>query len=242
MRFFLNIILLNLIFCDLIDNKYSHFDSILSKHVDSDGLVNYKAIIDSPYNINQFLDFIKIISPQSHPSIFPTENDKLAYWINTYNALVIKLMIENPETNILEISFGHLIWLTKFDVGLKKTSLYEIEHKILRKLDPRIHFAISCGSKSCPPLGQRIFLGSSLDEQLENSAKDFINDKNNVFIDFDNKTLYLNKIFKWYKKDFINVKKYIVKYLNDGTSFNQIKNFKIKYNDYDWSLNVQMKK
>ena len=44
-------------------------------------------------------------------------------------------MIENPSTNILEISFGHLIWLTKFDVGLKKISLYEIEHKILRKLD-----------------------------------------------------------------------------------------------------------
>ena len=121
-------------------------------------------------------------------------------------------------------------------------SLYKIEHHILRKFDPRIHFAISCGSKSCPPLGKKNFFRISLDEQLENSAKDFINDKNNVFIDFDNNTIYLNKIFKWYKKDFNNVKKYIVKYLNDGTSFNQIKGFNIKYNDYDWSLNSQMKK
>ena len=78
--------------------------------------------------------------------------------------------------------------------------------------------------------------------QLESGAKDFINNKNNVFIDFDNKTLYLNKIFKWYKKDFVNVKKYIVTYLSDGTSFDQIKNFKIKYNDYDWSLNSQIQK
>ena len=241
MNFFFGI-LLGFIFCNSIDYNYSRLDSVLNKYVDSDGLVDYQSIIDSPYNINEYLNFIKNVSPQSHPGLFPSKNDKLAYWINAYNALVIKLMIENPETNILEISFGHLIWLTKFDVGFKKTSLYEIEHKILRRLDPRIHFAISCGSKSCPPLGQRIFLGSTLDVQLENSAKDFINDKNNVFIDFDNKTLYLNKIFKWYKKDFNNVKKYIVKYLNDGTSFNQIKGFKIKYNDYDWSLNSQMKK
>jgi hypothetical protein len=239
---FISSILLGFVFCNPLANEYSNLDSILSKYVDPDGLVNYQAIIDSPYNINEYLDFIKNVSPQSHPKLFPTKNDKLAYWINAYNALVIKLMIENPGTNILEISFGHLIWLTKFDVGLKKISLYEIEHKILRKLDSRIHFAISCGSKSCPPLGQRVFLGSTLDVQLENSAKDFINDKNNVFIDFDNKTLYLNKIFKWYKKDFNNVKKYIVKYLNDGTSFNQIKGFNIKYNDYDWSLNSQMKK
>ena len=90
--------------------------------------MNYQAIIDSPYNINEYLDFIKNVSPQSHPKLFPTQSDKLAYWINAYNALVIKLMIENPSTNILEISFGHLIWLTKFDVGLKKISLYEIEH------------------------------------------------------------------------------------------------------------------
>ena len=239
---FISSILLGFVFCNPLSNEYSNLDSILSKYVDTEGLVNYQAIIDSPYNINEYLDFIKNVSPQSHPKLFPTKNDKLAYWINAYNALVIKLMIENPSTNILEISFGHLIWLTKFDVGLKKISLYEIEHKILRKLDSRIHFAISCGSKSCPPLGQRVYLGRTLDVQLESGAKDFINNKNNVFIDFDNKTLYLNKIFKWYKKDFVNVKKYLVTYLSDGTSFDQIKNFKIKYNDYDWSLNSQMKK
>ncbi len=239
---FISSILLGFVFCNPLSNEYSNLDSILSKYVDTDGLVNYQGIIDSPYNINEYLDFIKNVSPQSHPKLFPTKNDKLAYWINAYNALVIKLMIENPSTNILEISFGHLIWLTKFDVGLKKISLYEIEHKILRKLDSRIHFAISCGSKSCPPLGQRVYLGRTLDVQLESGAKDFINNKNNVFIDFDNKTLYLNKIFKWYKKDFVNVKKYLVTYLSDGTSFDQIKNFKIKYNDYDWSLNSQIKK
>ena len=239
---FISTILLGFVFCNPLANEYSNLDSILSKYVDSDGLVNYQAIIDSPYNINEYLDFIKNVSPQSHPKLFPTKNDKLAYWINAYNAFVIKLMIENPSTNILEISFGHLIWLTKFDVGFKKISLYEIEHKILRKLDSRIHFAISCGSKSCPPLGQRIYLGNTLDVQLDSSAKNFINNKKNVFIDFDNETLYLNKIFKWYKKDFVNVKKYIVTYLSDGTSFDQIKNFKIKYNDYDWSLNSQIKK
>ena len=239
MRFFFNILFMCFVFSDFVEQEYSQFDSVLSKYVDSNGLVNYGALIENPYNINEYLEFIKKVSPISHPELFPTKSDKLAYWINAYNALIIKLMIDNPDKNILEISFGHLIWLTQFEVGSKKISLHKIEHKILRRLDPRIHFVISCGSKSCPPLGKRIFLGSTVEEQLDSSTKDFINNKNNVFVSFENNTIYLSKIFKWYKKDFIDVKKYIVKYLNDDTSFNQIKNFKIKYNDYDWSLNNQ---
>ena len=146
-------------------------------------------------------------------------------------------MIDNPDKNILNISFGHTIWFTKFKVGSEMISLYKIEHEILRKMDPRIHFAISCGSTSCPPLGKRIFLGNTIDYQLDEKTINFINDSKNVYVDHDNKIIYLSKIFKWYKKDFGNVRKFIIKYLKETLNYSSIKNYKIKYNKYDWSSN-----
>ena len=219
-------------------SSYEAFDSILKEYVDSDGNVNYKGILENPYNFNQYFEFIEKISPNSHPKYFKTNNEKMAYWINTYNALIIKLMIENPGKDILNISMGHAIWLTKFRVGDENISLYKIEHQILKKMnDPRIHFAINCGSKSCPPLGRRIFLPETLDTQLEERAINFINNNSNVYIDYDSNTIFLNKIFKWYKKDFKNVKKYLLKYLDTPINYSDIKKFKIKYYDYDWSSN-----
>ena len=219
-------------------SSYEAFDSILKEYVDSDGNVNYKGILENPYNFNQYFEFIEKISPNSHPKYFKTNNEKMAYWINTYNALIIKLMIENPGKDILNISMGHAIWLTKFRVGDEKISLYKIEHQILKKMnDPRIHFAINCGSKSCPPLGRRIFLPETLDAQLEERTISFINNNSNVYIDYDSNTIFLNKIFKWYKKDFKNVKKYLLKYLDTPINYSDIKKFKIKYYDYDWSSN-----
>ena len=148
-------------------------------------------------------------------------------------------MIDNPGKNILDIGvIGPEIFLKKFKVGGNKISPHFIEHKLLRKMnDPRIHFAINCGSRSCPPLGHRIFLPETLDLQLEEKTKSFINDKNNVYIDSDVQVIYLNKIFKWYKKDYNNVRKFLIKYLEENLSYKDIKDYKIKYYKYDWSSN-----
>ena len=217
--------------------QYLYLDSTLYNYVTPNGKADYRAIIENPYNINQFVSFIGRVSPKNHPEYFQTKEDCLAYWINAYNALIIKLMIDNPNKNILDISWGHLVWFTRFRVGNEKISLYNIEHKILRRLDPRIHFAISCGSKSCPPLGRRIFLGNTLESQLNESTSRFINDSKNVYIDHQNKIVYLNKIFKWYKKDFGNVKKFIINYLEEPVEYSQIKTYSIKYNHYSWASN-----
>ena len=218
--------------------NYNSLDLVLKNYVDSLGRVNYNGILKNPNNLNDYFKFIEKISPKNKPSYFKTKNEKTAYWINAYNALIIKLMIENPNKNILEISFGHAIWLTRFKVGEEMVSLYEIEHKILKKLnDPRVHFAINCASKSCPPLGRRIFIGEKLDLQLDEKTTQFINDENHVKFDHLNKIIYLNKIFKWYKKDFKNVKRFIIKYLKEDIDYSLIKNYKIIYLNYDWSSN-----
>ena len=222
----------------IIFDSTKSLDTILSSYVDDLGNVNYEAIIKNPFALNEYLNFIEQISPDSHPVYFNTEDSKKAYWINVYNALILKIMIENPGKDILDIGYiGHDVFLKRFKVGNKRISPSFIENKILRKMkDPRIHFAINCASKSCPPLGNRILLETDLDKQLDQKAFKFINNADNVFINHEEKTIYLNKIFKWFEKDFENLKSYISIYLDD-IDMDLIKNYNIKFFKYDWSKN-----
>jgi len=227
-----------ILFSFSFSNPSLSLDSILSSYVDSAGNVDYNGIISNPFKLNEYLDFISKVSPESHPDYFKTEDSEKAYWINVYNALILKIMIENPGKDILELGIvGHDVFLKKFIIGGKKKSPYFIENKILRKMnDPRIHFAINCASKSCPPLGNRILVGDNLNQQLDEKTFNFINNVDNVFIDYDTNTIYLSRIFKWFKKDFGNIKAYISHYLND-IDYESIKDYKIKYFKYDWSKN-----
>ena len=220
------------------EKESNNLNSILSSYVDSLGNVDYKGIINNPFALNDYLKFIEGISPISHPEYFKTENSIKAYWINTYNAIILKIMIDNPEKNILDIGLiGHDVFLKKFKIGKKRISPLYIENKILRKMnDPRIHFVINCASKSCPPLGNKILIEENLDEQLEQKTFNFINNKDNVYIDYDSKVIYLSRIFKWFKKDFGDLKLYVCKYLINH-DYNQIKNFNIKFFKYDWNKN-----
>tara|TARA_B100000965_G_scaffold41497_1_gene30514 strand:+ start:220 stop:927 length:708 start_codon:yes stop_codon:yes gene_type:complete len=221
----------------ILDSSKS-LDTILSSYVDDSGNVNYKGIVKNPFALDEYLNFIEQISPDSHPDYFKTEDSKKAYWINVYNALILKIMIENPGKDILDIGYiGHDVFLKRFKVGNKRISPSFIENKILRKMkDPRIHFAINCASKSCPPLGNRILLETDLDKQLDQKAFKFINNTDNVFINHEEQTIYLNKIFKWFEKDFENLKSYISIYLDD-IDMELIKYYNIKFFKYDWSKN-----
>ena len=237
-------VLLVLLFSISVPNDHIHssneaFNNLLSSNVDSIGNVNYRGIIDNPFSFNEYFSFIEEVSPVKHPEYFKNKNDEKAYWINVYNALIIKLMIDNPNKDILDISiFGVFIFSKKFKVGGQMISPNYIEHKILRKMnDPRIHFAINCASKSCPPLGNRILIGKNIEKQLHEKTINFINNIDNVYINHEEKTIYLNKIFKWFKKDFKNVIQFITKFLIEDIDYDRIKNYKIKYYKYDWSSN-----
>ncbi len=230
----------------VIQSNYESFNNVLQSFSNSNGTVDYTSIRNDPFNLNKYITFINNVSPQNHPERF-SESDAKAYWINVYNALAIKTIIDNPEVNsIKEISWGMgAFWRNKFLVGGKKMTLNNIEHKILRGKykDPRIHFAINCASNSCPPIGSRIVTGENLDKQLDSKASAFINDSSNVRIDHTNKEIHLSRIFKWFKKDFTtkhnNLILYILGYRYDIDSSNEaaIGSYKIIYNKYDWHLN-----
>ncbi|MFX0052077.1 MAG: DUF547 domain-containing protein, partial [Candidatus Hermodarchaeota archaeon] len=169
---------------------------------------------------------------------------------NAYNLLVLKGVYhevkKNPSWNGNKSLWSRIkfFYLRKFNVAGKKLNLYNIENKILRRefKDPRIHFAINCASRSCPVLPRRLFETETLESHLEDLTRIFINDENHVKYNEETNILYVNQIFKWYSKDFLEhggVKEFILRYLDRPIDHEKFSDAKIIYFDYDWSLNSQ---
>jgi hypothetical protein len=230
---------------------YSGYDSLLQKYVAGKS-VNYKQLLIEQDKLLNFTTKLSQISPKSHPENFKTNKEQLAYWINAYNACILKLILENyPVESIKDINFIRFtVWLKKNEIGGDEISFKSLEDDIIRDgfKDPRIHFAINCASFSCPPLINRAYFPDSIENQMEESTKSFVNDENNFRVDEEEKTLYLSSIFDWYDDDFydwLRIEKnieephildYIQLYYN-----NQIRDewysFEIDFFDYNWQLN-----
>jgi len=225
------------------------WQEVMSDYVDASGRVNYDELRSNPFALKSFVDFIAEVSPKSHPDLFATENARKAYWINAYNALVMWGIVENPGiSSVKDVAIANgFFWRLKFVVGGEQMTLNQIEHDILREKfrDSRIHFAINCGSASCPVLGQRMYDADDLDARLDSAATHFISDTANVRIDERKRTIYLSMIFNWYAADFEKsglqgVIPTVIHYLpKEQKPMADISNFKIKYLDYNWDLNQQ---
>lgn len=203
--------------------------TLLKKHVDNKGNVSYKNFKADEKQLDSYLDFLA----KNKPTTSSSKNEKLAYYINLYNASTVKLILQNyPVNSIKDIKSP---WGKKWvKVGNELLSLGYIEHKILRKMDePRIHFAINCASYSCPKLFNTIFTAANMEQKLEAASKDFVNDTSRNKYEEKAK---LSKIFKWYDSDFKQyggVLNFIAKYSTKNINTKS----KIEYLDYDWSLN-----
>jgi len=216
---------------------FSHklFDNVLSQHV-NDGYVNYPAISkDASYHA-----YIAELETATH---FSNSLEELSYWINAYNALAIKGILDgrSPESFFGKIGF---FYNAEYMVNGKTTNLYDLEHDIIIPLgEPRIHFALNCASASCPKLNNTTYRADKLEQQLEHAATMFINDSSRNRFDLQSKTAYLSKIFDWFKDDFVkhsgSVQNYLALYVTDPRISDALANneFEIEYLEYDWSIN-----
>lgn len=210
--------------------NHSKWDTLLQKHVASNGTVNYKGFQKDVAVLQSYLDELA----KNVPTKSWTKNAVLAYWINTYNAFTVKLILDNyPVKSIKDINNP---WGQEFfTLGTKKYSLEEIEHKILRKMnEPRIHFAINCASFSCPNLSNEAYTSAKMNQQLTAAAKDFLADKtkNNITKD----KLIISKIFDWFSGDF-KKEGSIIDFLNQYSTVKINPKAKISYKEYNWNLN-----
>ena len=123
-------------------------------------------------------------------------------------------------------------------------TLNTVEHGILRKdyVEPRIHFALVCAAKGCPPLRNESYVATRLDEQLNDQARQFLANAQKNRVDMESQTVYLSPIFKWYGVDFEKKSGGVLQFLKpywpeqERTELEK-GDFKIRYTDYDWSLN-----
>lgn len=182
------------------------------------------------------------------PADLATEDDRFAFWVNAYNLLAMKTVIDRYPMSSIKDGGNFLFPIWKKKVGTaagREYSLDEIEHGILREEfdEPRVHFAVVCASLSCPDLRAEPFEGHRLDAQLDEQARSFLANRTKGLVPGkDASTAEVSSIFKWFGEDFDGVggvAKFIRAKSDPETrvSVSTLTDDGISYLDYDWSLN-----
>lgn len=242
------------------------FDGILQKYV-SDGMVNYQELKKDPSALSIYLEKLEQVDPkafQQWPKAKQmafwinaynaiTIEGILRHYPIQWGGLITRARF--PQNSIRQIGgFWDKVFVR---VMGRDVTLNDIEHKILRQEfnDPRIHFVVVCASIGCPVLESRAFDVLDLEQRLDHATRDFINNLDKVRLDENKNVLYLSSIFDWYKKDFvasplglkqfaqynqdeIGIMEFVVRYFPKAKqNYIQQNQPKIRYLDYDWSLN-----
>jgi hypothetical protein len=187
---------------------HSAWDHVLREFVNEQGRVDYAALKANPAELNRYMTELASRSPVSDPQNFPTRESQLAYWINAYNALVLKGVIDHwPIESVRKI--GGLpysfFWRKKFVLGERKYTLDAIEGIMRENLaEPRIHFALVCAANSCPRLQRQAYTPENTDRLLEEAARFYVNEPRNLRIDAEQNRVTVARIFTFYHDDFEN--------------------------------------
>lgn len=220
-----------------VDN--SLYATLLGRYVHN-GRVDYQGLQKDEAVLDDYLDVLAAVDPNAL-----SRKERFAFYINAYNAWTIKLILSRyPNIHSIK-ELGGLFsspWKKKVArIDGRVLTLDQIEHDILRKQfkDPRIHFAVNCASKGCPPLQGEPFVGERLDRQLDRAAAGFINNPRYNRLEGD--ILMVSRIFDWFAEDFNDdVIGFFLLYAEPSLR-QQLKanrsRIRIEYLDYDWSLN-----
>lgn len=234
-----------------VEVDHGIYTGVLRAHVRG-GHVDYAALCHD----DRLTDYLTALSA-TIPDSLADDSSRLAFWLNAYNAFTLKAICDDyPVGSINDLHFGGLVvgtalnktvWDRKFVViNGEKLSLNDIEHEIIRKRfgDPRIHFALVCAAKSCPPLRSEAYVAGRLDEQLAEQARLFFRDVTKNRFDVDAKVAHLSKILDWYGDDFGSDRAErlmtIAPYLPAEVAAairRDPESWRISHVEYDWSLN-----
>ena len=227
---------------------FSPWDGLLKKYVGAKTIngvtlhaVDYKKLGKNPAYKKLVKDLENV-----NLSTVKTKDEKLAFWINVYNIMAAKMVLDNYPVKSIKDAGSLFTAVWKKPVGVvagKESTLNEIEHEILRKMgEPRIHVAIVCASVSCPDLRKEAYTAEKLSEQLDDQMTMFLaNPKKGLTVDDKKGYVYVSSIFKWFKEDFDakgGVRTFIAPYSPKPLQA-AVKNDKLTvyYLDYDWGLN-----
>jgi Protein of unknown function, DUF547/Radical SAM superfamily len=229
--------------------RLDDWNALLAEVVTAEGKVDYARLRERSALLDRFIAQLAAISPQSHPSVFPDDGDRLAYWLNAYNAFTLHaILAEYPIPSVWKTRDGQFFQRRRHLAGGRALSLDDIEHAILRGEfgEPRIHFAINCGSNGCPALRPSGYEGEGVRETLRAATAQFLANEWNCRIDETARRVFVSRIFKMYAEDFAGAqgstqdyRRGVLRFVAEhrGVTFDSIADYEVAYNTYDWGLN-----
>lgn len=222
--------------------------------------VDYAALQGAPAELDRYIESLRTTSPGTLAAA--SREARLAFWINAYNACMLRRvishypLIENaspglvgrvqnriagrPENSVWQIRD---VFTGEFcTVAGEERSLDEIEHVIIRPMgEPRIHFAVNCAARSCPPLIPQAYTAEGLDEQLDARVRAFLATPAQFSPDPAAGVVHLNPILSWFGEDFggpQGVKAFFAPYVSGGIrELMEDPEVELSFTDYDWTLN-----
>ena len=256
------------LFRDLAASLKRAMNTVKAEAIDASGnRVDYVRLAESP----AFTTYRRLTPAlrQLNLAHIVTRSDRLAFWLNLYNALVIDGIISyGVRRSVAEERLGVLAFFrrTAYNIGGMRFSCDDIEHGILRSnsrhpflpgrqfggrdprrawiIDPpdaRVHFALNCGSRSCPPIG--VYSADHIDAQLTLATRSFLNQE--AILEPRQDTLGLPSIFRWFARDFggrPGVIAFLLHYLPEDGRRAWLEargpRARLRYHRFDWSLNV----
>jgi hypothetical protein len=212
------------------EDLHRQWDDLLRRYVSAEGKVNYRGFVADREALKAYLRTLQEHPPESHWS----RAQQMAYWINAYNAFTIDLIAEHYPIGSITLLDGGKTWdVKRISIGGVNYSLNDIENNLLRARfrDARIHFALNCAARSCPPLLARAYRPETLERTLEQRARAFIRDTR--FNRIAHKRAEVSKIFEWYAADFRDLRAYLSRY----SGIRIAPDAEIVFCEYDWGLN-----
>lgn len=234
------------------DQTHQLWTDVLSACVRGDAF-DYKKLKADRSKLDAYLGSLETVMPEEFAGW--KREQQFAFWIDAYNAYTVKRVVDAyPIESIQDLGDGkQSVWDQEFiplgrlfaEAGDRKLALNDLENRILRPRfkDARVHAAVNCASRSCPPLLGEAFVAEKLDRQLDAQVERWLGDPGRNRFDRKASTASVSKIFDWYKDDFVresdSVRRWLEKHAPEKERewLSSAKELKIEFLDYSWKLN-----
>jgi hypothetical protein len=215
-------------------NWMEPYNRLLGKYVTAGG-VKYSEWKSNAADMQSIQAIVDGISKEGISGL--DKRQQVAFYLNAYNAWILHETLGKYPTKSVKDALFTFFTSKRITVAGQQTSFKALEDNVIRKMgEPRVHFALNCASRSCPPLNREAFSGPKLEEQFEKLAKGYVNSERGMKYDAASKSAELSKIFDWYKDDFKGEGGTLA-FINKRRSSAIPNDAKISFQDYDWGLN-----
>ncbi len=208
---------------------------VLARYVNERGEVDFPALARDRADLDHYVAFVA----RTPDHQFATRNERLAHYINSYNALSMYNVLEAgiPETHagLAKVEF---FYLRELVIGNRRLSLYDYENQVIRPLhEPRVHFALNCSALGCPVLPRTPFTGRDLEAELDGETRKFFAEPRNLRAAHESRVVYLSELLDFYPEDFLTETTpsfiaYVNRYLLEPIPLD----YEVQFIDYDWTI------